>query len=191
MRRTYFQPTLACALVLFSGIASAAQREPEPVVELTDAGKALETKYVAMQTALKEEIEAALPKRDDAKTAAWLQAIEAEKGPAKEAAAKAAAVEKMQAAEGKLRKLEELQKYAPTTISEANARLQRAKAMPDSDPEKAKVLKSAEGYLRSRQKEYDALPGKFEKGLACDGLVELIVNCMVDVKPGFIEWEWH
>ena len=24
-----------------------------------------------------------------------------------------------------------------------------------------------------------------------DGLAELIVNCMVDVKPGFIEWEWH
>ncbi len=24
-----------------------------------------------------------------------------------------------------------------------------------------------------------------------DGLAELIVNCMIDVKPGFIEWEWH
>jgi Fe-S oxidoreductase len=23
------------------------------------------------------------------------------------------------------------------------------------------------------------------------GLVELIVNCMTDVKPGFIDWEWH
>jgi hypothetical protein len=23
------------------------------------------------------------------------------------------------------------------------------------------------------------------------GLVELIVNAMVDAKPGFIEWEWH
>ena len=23
------------------------------------------------------------------------------------------------------------------------------------------------------------------------GLVELIVNCMVDAKPGFIDWEWH
>jgi Fe-S oxidoreductase len=22
------------------------------------------------------------------------------------------------------------------------------------------------------------------------GLVELIVNCMVDVNPGFISWEW-
>ena len=24
-----------------------------------------------------------------------------------------------------------------------------------------------------------------------DGLAELIVNCMEDVNPGFIEWEWH
>jgi hypothetical protein len=23
------------------------------------------------------------------------------------------------------------------------------------------------------------------------GLVELIVNAMTDVKPGFIEWEWR
>lgn len=23
------------------------------------------------------------------------------------------------------------------------------------------------------------------------GLAELIVNAMVDVKPGFLEWEWH
>ena len=23
------------------------------------------------------------------------------------------------------------------------------------------------------------------------GLVELIVNAMADVKPGFIDWEWH
>ena len=23
------------------------------------------------------------------------------------------------------------------------------------------------------------------------GLVELIVNAMVDVKPGFIQWEWR
>ena len=23
------------------------------------------------------------------------------------------------------------------------------------------------------------------------GLVELMVNAMVDAKPGFIEWDWH
>ena len=34
--------------------------------------------------------------------------------------------------------------------------------------------------------------GLWEKhSILYDGLVELIVNCMEDVKPGFIEWEWH
>jgi Fe-S oxidoreductase len=28
-------------------------------------------------------------------------------------------------------------------------------------------------------------------GIMYGGLVELIVNAMADVKPGFIEWEWH
>ena len=30
-----------------------------------------------------------------------------------------------------------------------------------------------------------------ENRLMYGGLVELIVNAMADVKPGFIEWEWH
>jgi Fe-S oxidoreductase len=34
--------------------------------------------------------------------------------------------------------------------------------------------------------------GAWEKaGIYYGGLVELIVNAMADVKPGFIEWEWH
>jgi Fe-S oxidoreductase len=34
--------------------------------------------------------------------------------------------------------------------------------------------------------------GLWEKhAIMYDGLVELIVNCMTDVKPGFIEWEMH
>jgi Fe-S oxidoreductase len=34
--------------------------------------------------------------------------------------------------------------------------------------------------------------GAFDKcGILYGGLVELIVNAMTDVKPGFIEWNWH
>jgi len=153
--------SLVCVIALLTGTTSAAKEQAK--IELTKNGKKLEANYTATMNSLSEEIKRELPTVDEAKLAAWKEALKAEEGPAKEAASKAKAVAKMKAAAGKLRKLEKLQKYAPKTISEANARLQRAKAMPDSDPEKAKVLKSAAGYLASRQKEYDALPGNIEK----------------------------
>jgi hypothetical protein len=159
-----------CGFVLISGLADAAEqkapkkgRTAEPAVALTDAGKALETKYAAMQTALKAEIEAALPKRDDARIAAWLQAIAAEEGLAKEATAKAGAVAKMQAAADKLRQLEEDLKYGPKTLAAAKDELQRAKARGEEDPAKENELANAEKFLANRQKEVDALQGNIEK----------------------------
>uniref|UniRef100_A0A7C4ARZ7 Uncharacterized protein n=1 Tax=Desulfomonile tiedjei TaxID=2358 RepID=A0A7C4ARZ7_9BACT len=138
-------------------------RGNETLVELTDVGKALEAKYAAMQKALKAEIEAALPKHDDAKVAAWLNAIKTEEGTAKEAAAKAGVVAKMQGAAEKLRQLEEQQKLGPKTLEDAKEELQRAKARGEENPEKEKELASAERFLASRQKEIDALPGNIEK----------------------------
>ena len=47
---------------------------------------------------------------------------------------------------------------------------------------------NCKGQLRDILSYYDA----WEKaGIYYSGLVELIVNAMVDVKPGFIDWEWH
>ena len=47
---------------------------------------------------------------------------------------------------------------------------------------------NCKGQLRDIISAYDA----WEKaGIYYGGLVELIVNAMVDVKPGFIDWEWH
>ncbi len=47
---------------------------------------------------------------------------------------------------------------------------------------------NCKGQLRDILANYTA----WEKhSILYDGLAELIVNCMVDVKPGFIEWEWH
>jgi hypothetical protein len=159
-----------CGFVVTSGFADAAEpkapkkgQTAETAVALTDAGKALEMKYAAMQTAIKAEIEAALPKRDDAKIAAWREALNAEEGPAKEAAATAGAVAKMRAAADKLRQLEEDQQFAPKTLADAKDELQRAKAKGEEDPEKEKVLASAENFLASRQKDLDALQGNIEK----------------------------
>ena len=47
---------------------------------------------------------------------------------------------------------------------------------------------NCKGQLRDLIAYYDL----WEKhSILYDGLVELIVNCMTDVKPGFIEWEQH
>jgi len=47
---------------------------------------------------------------------------------------------------------------------------------------------NCKGQLRDIISYYDA----WEKhGIGYGGLVELIVNAMVDAKPGFIDWEWH
>ena len=109
MKPSNVAATGLCSALLLAGYAHAADKKapPAPAVVLTDAGRASEAKYLAMQTALKAEIEAALPKVEEAKIAAWRQAIQAEEGPAKEAAATAKAVATMQAAEGKLRQMEE------------------------------------------------------------------------------------
>jgi Fe-S oxidoreductase len=47
---------------------------------------------------------------------------------------------------------------------------------------------NCKGQIRDIIRHYDA----WEKaGIYYSGLVELIVNAMVDVNPGFIDWEWH
>jgi Fe-S oxidoreductase len=47
---------------------------------------------------------------------------------------------------------------------------------------------NCKGQIRDIIAYYDA----WEKaGIYYGGLVELIVNAMVDVKPGYIDWEWH
>ncbi len=47
---------------------------------------------------------------------------------------------------------------------------------------------NCKGQIRDIIKYYDA----WEKaGISYGGLVELMVNAMVDAKPGYIDWEWH
>jgi len=152
------------SVILVSGYANAQnQKNPAPPVVLTNAGKALEAKYTSAQTALKAEIEKALPKINEAKIVEWRQAIQAEEGPEKEAAAKAKEVEKMQGAEGKLRQMEENLKAGPKTLEAAQAELQRARARGEEDPERAKLLADSERFLASRQGEIDKLKAGIEK----------------------------
>ena len=128
MTSKHYLATGISGIVLVSGFAAAAEA-------LTDAGKALEARYSSAQAALKAEIEKALPQLDDAKIAAWQQAILAEEGPAKELATRMAEVTKLQGAGERLRKMEENLKYGP----------------------QARLLGSSESFLASRQKEIDQL----------------------------------
>jgi hypothetical protein len=124
---------------------------------LSDQAQKIQHEYANRLNELTKEIHAALPKRDDAKVTAWLAAVKAEEAPAKEAAATAKAVSTLQAAEGKLRQMEENLKYGPKTLEDAQEELARARARGEENPEKAKELENAEKFLASRQKEIDKL----------------------------------
>jgi len=170
-------------LVVAPALTQAADKNPAPAVELTEAGKALESKYTTIQTTLKAEIEAVLPKLDVAKIAIWQQAILAEEGPAKEAAAKAGVVARMQGAAVSLRDLEEKQKLGPQTLDGAKEEVERAKARGENNPEKEKELQSAATFLASRQKEFDALPGSIEKAkIALKEAQELLPAAMKEAE---------
>lgn len=134
-----------------------------PAVVLTDAGRALEAKYTSLQATLKAEIEAALPTLNDEKIAAWLQAIQAEEGPEKEAVARSKEVARLQGAEGRLRTMEENLAFGPQTLEDAQADLARARARGEENPERAKLLQSAESFLASRQKDIEQLTAAIKK----------------------------
>ena len=164
MKHPYYLAAAFSSAILISGLADAQNKNnTAPTVVLTDAGKALEAKYTTAQAALKADLEKALPKLDEAKIAAWMQAIQAEEGPEKEAFAKAKEVEKMQGAEGRLRDLEEQLKYAPQTLEDAQEDLARARARGEEDPERMKVLQNAESFLKSRQGDIDRLKAGIEQ----------------------------
>jgi Fe-S oxidoreductase len=59
---------------------------------------------------------------------------------------------------------------------------------PDAHKYVCAPCSNCKGQIRDIITYYDA----FEKaGIYYGGLVELIVNAMVDAKPGYIDWEWH
>jgi hypothetical protein len=105
--------TVLCSVVLFSGAVSAVDRKlgstrgmaPETSVGLTEAGKKLEAESAGMLNALGAEIVQALPKIDDSKKPACLEALKAEEAPAKNAAATAKALRRCRGREADLSQL--------------------------------------------------------------------------------------
>jgi hypothetical protein len=165
MKHPYYLAAAFSSVILISGYADAQNNNAAPVA-LTDAGKTLESKYASAQAALQAELGKAIPKLDDAKIAAWLQAIQAEEEPEKLAAAAAKEVEKWQGAEGRLLALEDQLKNAPQTLEDALEDLTRARARCEEDPERMKALQHAESFLASRQKDIDRLKADINKAKA-------------------------
>jgi hypothetical protein len=158
--------SLLCGLVLMTGIAEAAASKPKgpaPLPELTPAGQALEATYAKQEQALKADLEKQLPSIDQAKVAAWMAAIAAEEGVAKEVAVTAGAVVKLQKTETALQQLEESAKKAPQTYSEAKEELAEILAKGGSNPELAKVLESEATFLAHIKKQQEQLRDKIEK----------------------------
>lgn len=137
-----------------------------PVVALTPAGQAMETKFVGIHAALKTEIEAALPKRDDAKVAVWLEAIKAEEATSKDADAKAGEVKKLQSAAGKLKQLQESSKQAPKTFTEAKEEMVQILAAGGTNPELQKLLESEDAFNAHTKKQQEQLAGQIEQAVA-------------------------
>ncbi len=166
MKHPYYLTAAFSSVILIAGQANAQFPFPNagahsarhsPAVVVNESGKELEAKYTSSLNALQAELEKAIPKLDEAKVAAWLQAIQAEERPESEANAKAKEVEKFQGAEGRLRDLEDQLKYAPQTLEDAQEDLTRARARGEEDPERMKMLQSAESFLKSRQGDIDKI----------------------------------
>jgi hypothetical protein len=169
LKYPYYLAGAFCSLFLISGYANAQNpnaynlKKTDPPVVLTDSGKVLETKYAAALTVLQSELAKSISKLDEGKVAAWFQAIRAEAQPEKEALARAREVQRMQGAGGRLRELEDQLKYAPQTLEDAQEDLARARARGEEDPERMKVLQSAESFLKSRQSDLDRLKAGIEQ----------------------------
>lgn len=58
-------------------------------------------------------------------------------------------------------------------------------------PETHKYVCAPCSNCKGQIRDMPAYYGMWDKHrILCGGLVELIVNAMVDVKPGYIQWEW-
>ncbi|MFZ9938118.1 MAG: hypothetical protein ACO3JG_13825, partial [Luteolibacter sp.] len=149
--------------ILIPGYANAQNNKNTAPVVLTEAGKVFESNYASMQSALLAEINRVLPKLDEAKIAAWQRAILAEEGPEIEATAREKEVARLLGADGRLRELEDQLRFAPQTLQDAQEDLARARARGEEDPERMKMLQSAESFLKSRQGDIDRLNAAIEK----------------------------
>ncbi len=170
----YQATALLCSLLLIPAVASAAERKPrkmggrvpEVVVALTPVGTMLEAEYAARLTALRQEILAAIPTIDDSKKAAMIATLMAEAGADKTLVGAHRALRAARSKEDALLSLDEKLRIAPGRVAEAQQKLDQALALPDSQPDKAKIVDSSRADLAKRHSDLEKLPGQVEKARA-------------------------
>lgn len=169
MNSKTYTPAILLAFTVMLPLSSAMAQKGKttaPVVALTDAGQAMEKKFVEIQASLKSEIESALPKRDEAKATSWLEAIKAEEVTKKDTAAKAGEVKKLQSAGAKLKQLQESSKQPPKTFAEAKEEMVQILAAGGSNPELEKLLESEDAFNAHTKKQQEQLAGQIEQATA-------------------------
>lgn len=173
MKHKFFLTALVCSLFLFSSTASAAQkkrlrknggRAPETAVELNETGKQLEVKYAEMRNSLKAEIQKQLPKIDDARKAACMHALAAQKLASvvyenEHRSWRRGYLHKTDA----LKSLQEKLEDAPGRLADAEVVLKNALAMSDSHEDKARAVEEAHKNRENRKHDLEQLPGQLAK----------------------------
>jgi tetratricopeptide (TPR) repeat protein len=164
------------SLVLLAGFAAAAPapqiklrksgRGTQSLVELTPEGVTLEAEYTSMLDTLREEIKQELPAVDEAKQAHLLALLEAELGSTQQLANVDKALRNTRAAEDNYTALVEKLRAAPARLAEAEKKLQAALAIPDSDPDKEKLVTGATKQVDGAKANLAKLPKDVEKAKA-------------------------
>ncbi|MBM1136344.1 hypothetical protein JO972_08715 [Verrucomicrobiaceae bacterium 5K15] len=157
--------------ILLSGLADGAEtklrktrdRAPETSTELTTVGEKLEAQYTEILNSLKAEIMRQLPTIDSSKETAFLSALQDETKALKHAILKAKDLRICRAKDGKLIEAQDKLEEAPKRVVDAQARLNRALAMPEGSDDKAKTVNWFKGKLEKRQADVKKLKGSVKK----------------------------
>ena len=171
-----FQHTLAaglCGIVAISGFAAAASPPtPKPrktserletVADLTPEGLKLEAGYGAMLETLRAGLKKQIPTVAEAKQAELIALLKAELVGQKEIAELDKALRNSRTSEDRYNSLVENLRNAPSVVTKAEQELEKARALPDSDPTKAKLVADREKQVNNAKRNLAKLPGEVEK----------------------------
>ncbi|MCF7958559.1 MAG: hypothetical protein K9M57_08950 [Phycisphaerae bacterium] len=161
-KKTATLTVLAIMVICISSAVAAMRARPEPAA-LTQAGEKLLASYSGQLNAVKAEIEKALPKINEQKRSAYLEALQAEKAAQADRDAKDAALKKNLGHVGLLNHRKDWIGRATKGVAEAKVNLKKAQAIIG---EKAQAVKEAQEALAKIQANYNDAASELKKAQA-------------------------